>query len=108
MHWMYLFIAGLFEISWAVGLKFTHGFTHIIPSILTIIGIVIGLFGGYFLTMYILKTCELDITMFDPNVKILSYILGVIITIFFAFIVNIITYFSLKKINMIESLKSVE
>lgn len=76
--------------------------------ILTIIGILLGLVGGYFLIMYVLKTCELDITMFDPNVGILSYILGVVITIFFAIIVNVITYFSLKKIDMIESLKSVE
>ena len=37
MHWIYLFIAGLFEISWAVGLKFTHGFTHAIPSIITVL-----------------------------------------------------------------------
>ena len=58
--------------------------------------------------MYILRTCELDITMFDPDVKLLSYILGIAITVFFAIIVNIITYFSLKKIDMIESLKSVE
>ena len=76
--------------------------------ILTIIGIIVGLVGGYFLTMYILKTCELDITMFDPEVEVLSYVLGVFITVFFAIIVNIVTYFSLKKIDMIESLKSVE
>ncbi len=37
MHWMYLLIAGLFEISWAVGLKYSHGFSQIIPSVLTII-----------------------------------------------------------------------
>lgn len=77
-------------------------------TILTVIGILIGLVGGYFLTMYILRTCELDITMFDPHVEVLSYVLGVVITVFFAIIVNIVTYFSLKKIDMIESLKSVE
>ena len=76
--------------------------------ILTIIGMLLGLVGGYFLTMYILKTCELDITMFDPEVEILSYVFGILITTFFAIIVNIVTYFSLKKIDMIESLKSVE
>lgn len=76
--------------------------------ILTIIGMLLGLVGGYFLTMYILKTCELDITMFDPEVEVLSYVLGILITVFFAIIVNIVTYFSLKKIDMIESLKSVE
>lgn len=37
MHWFYLLIAGIFEISWAVGLKFSHGFTQIIPSVLTVI-----------------------------------------------------------------------
>lgn len=36
MHWFYLLIAGIFEISWAIGLKFSHGFTQIIPSILTV------------------------------------------------------------------------
>lgn len=76
--------------------------------ILTIIGIFLGLFGGNVLTTYVLKTCELDITMFDPDIQILSYILGIIITVVFAVIVNIVTYFSLKKIDMIESLKSVE
>ena len=76
--------------------------------ILTIIGMLIGLIGGNVLTMYVLKTCELDITMFDPNIELLSYVWGILITVFFAIIVNVITYFSLKKIDMIESLKSVE
>lgn len=76
--------------------------------ILTIIGIIVGLLGGNVLTTYVLKTCELDITMFDPDIQILSYVLGIVITILFAVIVNVVTYFSLKKIDMIESLKSVE
>ena len=37
MHWLILFVAGLFEISWAVGLKFTHGFTQLIPSVITVV-----------------------------------------------------------------------
>lgn len=48
MHWMFLFIAGLFEISWAVGLKFSHGFTQLIPSILTVAGMVASF---YFLSL---------------------------------------------------------
>lgn len=48
MYWMYLFIAGLFEISWAVGLKFTHGFSQIIPSVLTVIGMIASF---YFLAL---------------------------------------------------------
>lgn len=76
--------------------------------ILTIIGILIGLFAGFFLTMFIIKTCELDVLMFVSEVKVLSYIYAIIITMIFSIIVNITTYFALKKINMIESLKSVE
>lgn len=48
MHWMFLLIAGFFEISWAVGLKFSHGFTQIIPSILTVVGMVASF---YFLAL---------------------------------------------------------
>ena len=76
--------------------------------ILTILGMLVGLVGGYYLTMYILKTCEIDMLMFDPEIGVLSYVWGIVITVFFAIIVNAITYFSLKKIDMIESLKSVE
>ena len=48
MHWMFLFVAGLFEISWAVGLKFTHGFSNLIPSILTVLGMIASF---YFLSL---------------------------------------------------------
>ena len=48
MHWIYLLIAGLFEISWAVGLKFSHGFTQIIPSVLTVLGMIASF---YFLAL---------------------------------------------------------
>ncbi len=37
MHWIYLLVAGIFEISWAVGMKFTHGFSQIIPSVITVV-----------------------------------------------------------------------
>ena len=37
MHWVILLIAGLFEISWAVGLKYSHGLTQLIPSVITIV-----------------------------------------------------------------------
>ena len=32
MAWIYLFIAGLFEIGWAIGLKYTEGFSRLVPS----------------------------------------------------------------------------
>lgn len=36
MSWVYLFVAGLLEIGWAVGLKYTQGFTKLVPSVLTL------------------------------------------------------------------------
>jgi len=36
MAWLYLFVAGLLEIGWAVGLKYTQGFTKVVPSVLTL------------------------------------------------------------------------
>ena len=77
-------------------------------TILTIIGILLGLGVGNILTIYILKTCEVDTFMFDPTIALSSYLYAILITAAFAILVNIILYFSLKKIDMIESLKSVE
>ncbi|HSN39442.1 MAG TPA: quaternary ammonium compound efflux SMR transporter SugE [Burkholderiales bacterium] len=37
MAWFLLFLAGLFEVAWAIGLKYTDGFTRLWPSILTVI-----------------------------------------------------------------------
>lgn len=47
MNWIILLAAGLFEIGWAVGLKYTVGFTRLIPSVLTLIAMVasVGLLG---------------------------------------------------------------
>ena len=42
MAWIYLIIAGLFEIAWAIGLKYTDGFTRFVPSMLTIAGMAIS------------------------------------------------------------------
>lgn len=77
-------------------------------KILTFIGMLLGCFVGYALTMYIIKTCELDITMFCPKISIYSYIYSLGITLVFTILVDITTYFSLKHIKMVESLKSVE
>jgi len=40
MQWLYLLIAGLFEIAWAIGLKYTDGFTKALPTALTIAGMI--------------------------------------------------------------------
>jgi quaternary ammonium compound-resistance protein SugE len=43
MAWTYLFFAGLFEIGWAIGLKYTQGFTRLIPTVLTVGSMVVSL-----------------------------------------------------------------
>jgi quaternary ammonium compound-resistance protein SugE len=40
MAWLLLFIAGLFEISWAIGLKYSEGMTRLLPTVFTLIGMV--------------------------------------------------------------------
>ena len=40
MSWLYLFIAGVLEIVWAIGLKYTAGFTRLVPSVITIVAMV--------------------------------------------------------------------
>ena len=36
MAWAILFVAGLMEVGWAIGLKYTEGFTRLVPSVLTL------------------------------------------------------------------------
>lgn len=43
MAWIYLFFAGLFEIGWAIGLKYTDGFSRPIPTVLTVVAMIISL-----------------------------------------------------------------
>ncbi len=40
MHWVFLLIAGLFEVAWAIGLKLSYAFTHLGFSILTVLGMI--------------------------------------------------------------------
>lgn len=42
MAWFLLFLAGLFEVGWAVGLKYTDGFTRPMPTVLTVISMIIS------------------------------------------------------------------
>ena len=42
MAWLYLCIAGLFECAWAIGLKYTEGFTKPVPTVLTVVAMIIS------------------------------------------------------------------
>ncbi|WP_186420715.1 quaternary ammonium compound efflux SMR transporter SugE [Bosea sp. CS1GBMeth4] len=43
MAWTYLFLAGLFEVGWAIGLKYTQGFTRLLPTALTAASMAVSL-----------------------------------------------------------------
>ena len=43
MYWLVLFIAGLFEVAWAIGLKYTDGFTKLLPSVFTVFCMLISI-----------------------------------------------------------------
>ena len=76
--------------------------------IFTIIGIALGLVFGYFLTNGVVASVEIDKLKFIRHVQPISYAYAAIITAVFSWIVNKVIHFVLKKIDMIESLKSVE
>lgn len=76
--------------------------------ILTIIGSLLGLILGSFLTLYVIKICETNLFMFTFNINFISYLLSFIITLLFLFIVNLFMHFELKKLDMVEALKSYE
>ncbi|MDC0723807.1 quaternary ammonium compound efflux SMR transporter SugE [Phytobacter diazotrophicus] len=42
MSWIILFIAGLLEVVWAIGLKYTHGFTRLVPSVITVTAMIVS------------------------------------------------------------------
>ena len=43
MSWLILLIAGLLEVVWAVGLKYTHGFTRLVPSVITVTAMIVSI-----------------------------------------------------------------
>lgn len=75
---------------------------------LTLIGALAGLVLGIGLHSLIMSLAELDTVMFGRNIEKLSFLYAVAITMVFAIIVNLVMYRKLKKIPMVESLKSVE
>lgn len=76
--------------------------------LLTLLGTIVGCFIGRFLHYFTITTVEVDMAMFGREVSVQSYIICALFTIGFSAFVNWIMYFKLKKINMVESLKSVE
>lgn len=76
--------------------------------LLSIIGTVVGLFFGVFMTNYVLTTAEPDTILFPGIISPLDFTVAAVLTLIFAGIVNLVMYKTLKDIDMIESLKSAE
>ena len=76
--------------------------------ILTIAGILFGSGFGILLHRFIIVTVEVDAVMFGRNIAPLSFLYCAVITCIFSAVVNIFMHKKLKKIDMVESLKSVE
>ena len=76
--------------------------------LLTLIGSVFGMLLGKILHRFIIVTVEIDSVMFGRNINTISFVYAFLLTVVFSLFVNGVMYFKLKKINMVESLKSVE
>ena len=88
MHWLVLFIAGLFEVGWAVGLKYTEGFSRLWPTLGTVVAMIIsmGLLGlamkslpvgtayGVWVGIGIAGTALLGTVLFNEPVSLLRLI----------------------------------
>ena len=75
---------------------------------LTVLGTIFGIFFGIWLHRFVIMTVELDIMMLGRQIYTRSYIYSVLLTIGFSILINIVMHWKMKKIDMIESLKSVE
>ncbi len=76
--------------------------------LISIIGALVGLALGMALHNYIMTTVEMDNIMFGNAVKLPSFIYSVVLTIVFSMIVNVVMYGKLRRVKMVESLKSIE
>lgn len=76
--------------------------------LLTLLGIIFGGALGILLHGFVLSTAELDATMFAPLIKWQSYLYAALLTVLFSGIVMAFMHLKLKRIHMIEALKSVE
>ena len=76
--------------------------------ILSVMGAAVGLVLGVWLCLFVITTAEIDEVMFGRNIHFMSYVWAFLITVAFSLIVNLIMTGVLKKVSMVESLKSVE
>ncbi len=76
--------------------------------LLSLLGTGAGLILGVWLLRFIISTVEIDMLMFGREIHFAVFVISAVLTLVFAAIVNIIMHFRIKKIDMVESMKSVE
>ncbi len=86
----------------------TANFIYRESIVLTVIGSLCGLALGNVFATFIVESIQMDNVMFPKHVAFMSYFLAFVLTIVFSLLVNFIMYFKMKKISMVESLKSIE
>ena len=77
-------------------------------AILSLLGILFGFVFGIFLHAFVVRTAEVDVVMFGRNIYFLSYVYSALLTAFFTLLVSLVMNRKLKKIDMVESMKSNE
>lgn len=86
----------------------TSSFIYKENIVLTLLGIIVGLVLGIFLTSFIVQTVEIDNVMFGREIYASTFIYAAGFTMLFSLLVNAVMSFKIKAVNMVESLKSVE
>lgn len=76
--------------------------------VLTVFGILLGCFMGHWLHIYLVRSTEIDLMMFGRQTAPSAYMYAAILTALFSLLVNVLAHFKMKKIDMVESLKSAE
>ena len=76
--------------------------------LLTVLGTITGVVMGRFLHRFVIMTVEVDMMMFGRDIEWTSYIYSVVMTCIFAVLINVGMFYKLRKIDMVESLKSAE
>ena len=76
--------------------------------VLTLFGVLAGILLGHYLHVYLIHSVEIDMMMFGRTTDPMSYLYAAVLTAVFSLVVNLMAHFKLKKINMVESLKSAE
>ena len=76
--------------------------------VLTVLGIVFGIISGHWLHVWLVRTVEIDLMMFGRQTDPKAYLYAAILTVVFSVLANVVAHFKMKKIDMVESLKSAE